>query len=34
VSKKTRLDELLSETTPDNIHVEEGFGDLVGREIL
>ena len=34
VSKKTRLDALLAEITPDNIHAEEGFGGLVGREIL
>ena len=34
VSKKTRLDELLAGITPDNIHAEEGFGDLVGSEIL
>lgn len=34
VSKKTRLDELLAGITPDNIHAEEGFGGLVGSEIL
>jgi antitoxin component of MazEF toxin-antitoxin module len=34
VSKNTQLDELLAEITPDNIYAEEGFGDLVGREIL
>jgi hypothetical protein len=34
VSKNTRLDDLLAEITPDNIHAEEGFGGRVGREIL
>jgi antitoxin MazE len=34
VSKNTRLDDLLAEITPDNIHTEEGFGGRVGREIL
>lgn len=32
--KNTRLDNLLAEITPDNIHDEVSFGIPVGKEIL
>ena len=32
--KRTRLEDLLAGITPDNIHAEESFGRLAGKEIL
>ena len=32
--KETRLEDLLSRMTQDNIHTEESFGRPVGKEIL
>ena len=32
--KQTRLEDLLSGITSDNIHAEESFGRPVGKEIL
>lgn len=32
--EQTRLEDLLAGITPDNIHAEESFGRLVGKEML